>query len=918
MNLDLGKLDDRHRSVKEYKRRWSSWLYKNTSQVNIMFTISNVLYTAVALAALVLTLLVMHEHVEDFKRNEFTQHSDGLGGRKMYPPCGMPTPDSMYLLQALGAVEAGGFGGASLEPNYQAWMKKVDRALCRAIVPGQPLPMYFAEYAAPLDGAPANEFCNLKLDATGNIPTLPGGLEVLFTDYGIDHAEELIALAYLIGDDTIRPLGPTITPADVVEKTALFEKKACLEDDDGDGNAAFYNKQQREAYGDLKTRVARAYIAAMPAFSRYSQERKDCQKGELFNDPFDDRCKHSCHVRHELEEAANDQFLMYDSQVAIPATMPVRTTFTKQLYRLLALSLAGYHDRYHNRGACFRNSEVDSEGNAESALKFCENSMKTNTEKNSEDSITGTAAMAAYASQNSRIEESEQCKDPSYSPPSAAPTIDRNNKLLESGRADHVCALTLQYGLFEQGRLFGIPDVIHPFVVDNRVDRGIHFIAEYIYTKMYVEPMENAGTILQDPKSKLELYIAYRLSSTSIWAILVANVAGFMLVRAVLPLGITILSLLGVTTVNLESVSADGVKVYEPIKLVRPQVGGVIYMVLFVNLLIIYWIFWLDPATQSHYYISTTCEDWQGLGVHVPSGVFGSSWGKTRYERYGEHVAGWMMILLLIFTIAQRVFGVKFVPTELLKEDNKVKEGETARLDCVAYIMVGFGLAVQGLFIAQSIVSGHLWYESVTASDSEREDVDIFAKDVLMSVWAAFWTSTAIAWYRQKWAIDKLPRVYQYAWMAACILTLWMPVFQSDVLLEKQIDAAFQDGKGTTDVVRQIIYIAIYAVSGIWTGLLLWRLSAVVAAIPDNRANDAHNTANEVEGEKDEIKAKVKEVEEFNEAQQEIVDAPMMQAGTIKSAVRFDLSRLHLGPALVPMLPSGKPGAVYMPLLPAK
>ena len=34
------------------------------------------------------------------------------------------------------------------------------------------------------------------------------------------------------------------------------------------------------------------------------------------------------------------------------------------------------------------------------------------------------------------------------------------------------------------------------------------------------------------------MYIAYRLSSTSIWAILVANVAGYMLVRAAAPAGV--------------------------------------------------------------------------------------------------------------------------------------------------------------------------------------------------------------------------------------------------------------------------------------------------------------------------------------------------------------------------------------------
>ena len=56
--------------------------------------------------------------------------------QKQYPPCGMPTPDSMYLLQAIGALPAAGWDGASLEPNYKSWMKKVDRALCARVIPG--------------------------------------------------------------------------------------------------------------------------------------------------------------------------------------------------------------------------------------------------------------------------------------------------------------------------------------------------------------------------------------------------------------------------------------------------------------------------------------------------------------------------------------------------------------------------------------------------------------------------------------------------------------------------------------------------------------------------------------------------------------------------------------------------------------
>ena len=44
-----------------------------------------------------------------------------------------------------------------------------------------------------------------------------------------------------------------------------------------------------------------------------------------------------------------------------------------------------------------------------------------------------------------------------------------------------VCANLLQYGLFEQGRLFGVPDILKPFVVDARVGPAAHVLAPPIY-----------------------------------------------------------------------------------------------------------------------------------------------------------------------------------------------------------------------------------------------------------------------------------------------------------------------------------------------------------------------------------------------------------------------------------------------------
>ena len=892
--------------AKAMKQRFHTWLYERPDTQNFFLLITNTLYLALTLTVLVLTFLVVQEHVDDFKRNEYSQHRDpATGAVKQYPPCGMPTPDSMYLLQAIGALPAAGWDGASLEPDYKKWMQKVDRALCARVVPGKELPGYDDDMAV----------------CEGNG----------YVDYGTDHAEELLAFGYLMDDASITPTLQDVDDATAIDdKKNAFERRTCLvkKDDDYPDEKPFYTDQQRDAYGDLKTRVARAYIAAMPAFSRYQKERDSCAVPDEYKDPFDSFCKHSCHVRKELKAAASQQELLYTT-----ADIPGGTTFTKQLYRLLALSLAGYYDRYHNNGVCFRNDEVYEagstplppfqEGDHLSAYDFCANSMSPTT-PGDDVSLSNKDAVAAYSAQDHNIQQDEQCGSDGYHPPPPAPPIYRNEP--DAGftkkLSAQVCAATLQYGLFEQGRLFGIPDVLGPFVIDNRVHPNIHFIGKLVYDYMYVKPMEKAGDILADPKSKLEMYIAYRLSSTSIWAILVANVAGYMMVRALAPMGVHILKLIGFKTNVIKYKDPNGPygDIYEEIVLVRPQIGWPVYLAMGVTVLAVYWILWVDPATQSHYYISPTCEDWQGLGVHVPSGAFGTTWGKRRYGRFGEHLIGVLLAItffLILFVIA---VGKTFVPAGALKEAAQVDVGTTARLDTVALIMIGFALVIQILFISQSIVSGDAWYQAVKASDNDAVALDVFTKDVWMSVWAAFWTSASIAWYRQKWAVDKLNFILQLAWMASALLLLWMPVFQSAALLDDEIDDAFSDGKGTKDTNRLIIYIFIYAFSAIWTVVLGLRLKAMWDAIPE-RAAALANSAARVAKAKMEKRQYIEGIEaaaaqEKRDAQAREAFGPDGLTFAPASRLKFDLSAMQVGPAGIPVRPGRKTDAVYMPLMP--
>lgn len=901
--------------AKAMKNRWHNWLYERPDQQNFFLLITNVLYLALTLTALILTFLVMNEHMADFKRNEFTKHfeTDPTTGaitavQKQYPPCGMPTPDSMYLLQALGALPAAGWHGATLEPNYKDWMQKVDRALCARVVPGLDVPDYGATMSECKDAG--------------------------YRDYFPDHAEELLAIGYLMDDVSITPDNTEVFSGsgNVDDKKDLFEKKACLEKKDADGNKPFYTEQQLDSYGGLRTRVARAYLAAMPAFARYHNKRATCAEPSEFKDPFDQMCKHSCHVRKELEAAANEQAAMYDTGASINAD----TTFTKQLYRLLALSLAGYHDRLDNGGECFKNELLADPSNPigekASAYDFCVDSMTMG--GNADLTVASAeAAVAKFATQNEAIVDTEQCGDvagnPDYPPPSPAPPISRNEMETSDNKlAGRVCAATLQYGLFEQGRLFGLPDIIHPFVLDQRVDRSLHFVGAWIYNAMYVNPVKLAGAILADPKSKLEIYIAYRLSSTSIWAILVANVAGYMMVRALAPTTVHILKLMGFTTNVVQHKSTDGVHadIYKPIVLVRPKLGWPVYLAMGVTVLAIYWILFIDPATQSHYYISPTCEDWHGLGVQVPSGAFDTTWGKRRYSRFGENLIGILLAITLVLMLFVIAVGKTFVPAGAKKATNTISMGTTARLDAVALMMIAFALVVQILFIAQSWISGDTWYQAIKASDNDRAALETFCKDVIMSVWAAFWTSTSIAWYRQKWAFGNLNFMIQFAWMVSCVVLLWMPVFQSLVLLTDEIDVAFSDGKGTSDTDRLIVYIFTLAFSAIWTAVLAIRLKAVWDAMPE-RAAALRMSADKVAKAKLEkrqyiegIEAAAAQAERDAQAREAFGEGGLTFAPA--SRFKFDLSRLAVAPqGGVPLLgvagrSTRKPGTVYMPLMP--
>ena len=140
----------------------------------------------------------------------------------------------------------------------------------------------------------------------------------------------------------------------------------------------------------------------------------------------------------------------------------------------------------------------------------------------------------------------------------------------------------------------------------------------------------------------------------------------------------------------------------------------------------------------------------------------------------------------------------------------------------------------------------------------------------------------------------------------------------ASILLANELDVAFQDGKGTKDTSRQIIFISICLTTAFWLALLLSRLKEVWDALPDYRAGEATNAVNDVSDQKATSEAMLVVADQAHKEGVVINNNPFDAAITENAlGVRFDLSgiRMPIGASIA--RPQRKVGAVYMPLLPS-
>lgn len=787
-------------------KKWARY-----NRLNYCLFFSSAVYIAVCIVVFAIGFETVNEVIDDAKANIAFEQLVTNTDRPT--PCGLPTTDALHLLQTLNRHERSTGMPQLIEPSYKGWVLEVKSALCAG------------DQGWLSDG---NDGLYPGTDSA-NAGSNDDNIEERESD-----ARELRAIAQLIRNWTVASVTP-VTDSTVAKARTQLELNAC----DSDDVNSFYSHRLHQAYGDVYTRVARAYVAAGPAFYQY-RKRHDEEStlgclGE--RNPFQTTmCQNSDHVEVVLQRAGTHEAarrLFGDTTTSLP-------NFTEMLYALLALSVVGHTDRTANNGGCFKNDNAGTPHT--SALTFCQSVYDEDEFPDTTTVFSATTPLAGYAATDAVIKTTERCQRTHYppSPPSAPPLYRVDN----SGSSDYeavtaVCASLLQYGLFDQGRLFGVPDVLDSFVLDVRVGASSHILAPPIYNAMFFDVLDKGGTALHEPVRRLEVYLVYRVGSLTIWAMLISCVVGFFVLRSMAPVFVQLLRFLDIK-------DREG----ETPFLVRPPLDTSSVLAAITAILGGYWTLYTDPAIQAHYPISPSCDDWMFGQDHSSSGAYVTSWGKRRFSRYGEQIIG-----IILFVLAALPFLYTGIARAL---DARIKFMEEEKVELVTrdqatfWILFLCGVAKQLIVAIQTGFSAGEWRELLVGQADTTEIVDVFTRDCKTAILVAFWTGATVGLARQRWTVTELSTPIQVAWSVGTVFFCWASILSYSALMPDEWDAAFRVPSG--DRGRLISISFLLAVSGVETAIVLWNLRTLFMSAPAKTSpiEEQDNLKKEVDDEADE------------------------------------------------------------------
>jgi len=775
-------------------RKWA--LFR---QPNYWYIFANGLQVLTCVAVLVVGMLCIQEARADLKANVSKDTADKTSAVTVHP-CGYPAPDMLHLLRLQGVYESGLGLPQLIEPDYESWNLRVQGSLCAT---------------------------DPYWDFAGNDGSRDTATE--------EKAQLLRGLATITHKTHLQPRDENN------EANLLKIETEMLNDMCNTQANRSYSKRLETAFGDPFTRIARAYLAAAPAFRAYELSKGTAGEDPSClgnHDPFGydasgtSVCGNGDYVTLVLQRAgswANSARLAGVEENAFNlrtddwhSTLAMTSGPLEMLYALYALSVINHIDKSVNNGNCFKNKD------AETAIAMCEDLYPDTVGLSAVAVPTLDQIKAAwgtkvfdvnyYKAGDYPISHDYNCLEPTISgiilatseadttpsPPAPPPfmthrgaesarfatiLLENTNPLGPVHVRQHTigsCAATMQYGLYDQERLFGVPDVLRPFQHDNRPDASLHFLGGTIAKWWYLDPLGKMGSASEIPAVRLELYLAYRLAALSLWGSLVAVVTGYFIGRSGVPFGASVIAIV------LQAKNPRG----RSVTIVQPEARS-IYQDFFTliaaitALLVAYYTIFVDPSAQSYYPTTPKCDDFiLTKSPHSSGGAYVTSWGKRRFNRYSEAILG---VVLVAVAIVPLVYSTTKILVQSRAKFRKSKRIGISMLDTsINMVFLVCALTIIGAQAANCINSGNKWLnEAVLYPHDTSIRNDRLSRDCLAMVLVSFWNGLAFAVNRANWVVRQFKAmVYHYAFFGGCVFTVSLSLISYLTLLPDEFEAS--------------------------------------------------------------------------------------------------------------------------------
>lgn len=312
---------------------------------------------------------------------------------------------------------------------------------------------------------------------------------------------------------------------------------------------------------------------------------------------------------------------------------------------------------------------------------------------------------------------------PSPPPPSPPPGTDALDGEVRDLVADE-CAKTMRWGLWDQSRLFGLPDVVRPFVSDSRDPNGYNNRWAYdLWKKPWFDDVSTTANCRADPKFQHRAYMGFQLAMTGLWVTLAACAAGWFI-------GYTVPELYAQVGTKLFSVLGPAFELkengYDLTVYRRPITQNP--LMIFVSVMLLFsfiWIVFVSPNDPAFYATTSDCKMYDSS-----EGVFGGAYPTTaRYKAVSiasYQASGWMVLVMLVwiwaYDLVMPSIASQCCPlhSKLRKEEQKNRVSNAPmRLAVAAIVAVATALSLQVINI---LLQADRWKQASQYQGKPLED----------------------------------------------------------------------------------------------------------------------------------------------------------------------------------------------------